>query len=74
MTQIRSGRRGLARVVVIAATVVIAAHGLIHLMGMVVSVPAIGLAPEQAVAGLAVDGLILALLAVSWLRTKTMPS
>jgi hypothetical protein len=121
---------------VIAAAVVIAAHGLIHLMGMallwklgqpaglryadavpapgsaaaylvgglwlaaamlfvtaevllvagratwrmtalaavVVSLPAIGLAPGPAVAGLVVDGLILALLAVSWLRTKTMPS
>jgi hypothetical protein len=136
VTQIRSGRRGLACVLVIAAAVVIAAHGLIHLMGMallwklgqpgglryadavpapgsaaaylvgglwlaaavlfvtaavllvtgrpawrmktlaavVVSVPAIGLAPGQAVAGLVVDGLILALLAVSWLRTQTMPS
>jgi hypothetical protein len=34
MTQVRSGRLGWARLAVIAAAVVITAHGLIHLMGV----------------------------------------
>jgi hypothetical protein len=44
------------------------------LAGVVVSAPVIGLAPGQAVAGLVVDGLVLVLVAVSWLRTRTVPS
>jgi hypothetical protein len=136
ITQVRSGRLGWARLTVIAAVAVIAAHGLIHLMGVallwklgepgglryadavpapgsaaaylvgglwllaavlfvtaavllaagraawrmtalaavVVSVPVIGLMPGQAVAGLVVDGLVLALVAVSWLRIGKVPS
>jgi hypothetical protein len=131
MDGLQSGHRAWARVAVIAAAVVIAAHGLVHLIGVsllwqlgepgqlryadavpapgsaaaevigglwllaavlfvmaavllatgrawrpaalagvVVSAPVIGLAPGQAAAGLAIDGLILALVAVSWLRRK----
>jgi hypothetical protein len=135
MTQVRSDRLGWARLAVITAAVVIAAHGLIHLMGVallwklgqpgqlryanavpepgsvaayavgslwlvaavlfviaavllaagramwrvtalagvLVSAPVIGLSPGQAVAGLVVDGLVLALVTASWLRTRTMP-
>jgi hypothetical protein len=135
MAEMRSLRLGWARLGVIAAATVIAAHGLIHLMGVVLlwklgqpgqlryvnSVPApgssagdvvgclwllaamlfvaaavllvaeraawratavvavvvsalvIGLAPGQAVAGLVADGLILVLVAVSWLRTSKVP-
>jgi len=130
MTQVRSGRLVWARSAVFAAAVVIAVHGLIHLMGVallwklgepgqlryanavpapgsaaaylvgglwllaavlfvtaavllaagraawrmtalaavVVSAPVIGLMPGQAVAGLVIDGLVLVLAAVSWLR------
>ena len=136
MTQIRSDHLRWARLAVIAAAVLIAAHGLIHLMGVallwklgqvgqlryaiavpapgstaaylaggmwlvaavlfvtaavllaagraawrltalagvVVSAAVIGLMPGQAVAGLVIDGLILALVAVSWLRTRNVPS
>lgn len=135
MTQTRSDRLGWARLAVIAAAVVIAAHGLIHLMGVallwklgqvsqlryatavpapgstagylagglwlvaavlfvtaaallaagraawrltalagvVVSAALIGLIPGPAVAGLVLDGLILVLAAVSWLRTRKLP-
>ena len=135
MTVMRSDRLGWARLAVIAAAVVIAAHGLIHLMGVallwklgqtgqlryadavpapdtaagymvgglwlvaaalfvtaavllvagraawritavagvVVSVPVIGLMPGQAVAGLVIDGLVLVLVAVSWLRARVVP-
>ena len=38
------------------------------LAAVVVSVPVIGLMPGQAVAVLVVDGLVLVLAAVSWLR------
>jgi hypothetical protein len=44
------------------------------LAGVVVSAPVIGLAPGQAVAGLAVDGLVLLLVAVSWLRARAVRS
>jgi hypothetical protein len=44
------------------------------LAGVAVSAPVIGLAPGLAVAGLVVDGLILALAAVSWLRFRAAPS
>jgi hypothetical protein len=131
MDRLQPGHRAWARVAVIATAVVIAAHGLVHLMGVsmlwklgepgqlryadavpapgtvaaevagglwlpaavlfvmaaillatgrawrlaalagvVVSAPVIGLAPGQAVAGLVVDGLILALVTVSWLRAR----
>jgi hypothetical protein len=132
MTQIRSDSPGWGRLALIATAVVIAAHGLIHLMGVallwklgeagglrypdavpapgstaaylvgglwlvaavlfvtaaallaagraawsltalaavVVSAAVIGLAPGQAIAGLVVDGLILVLVAVSWLRRE----
>jgi hypothetical protein len=134
MNQIRSDRLGWASVAVVAAAVVIAVHGLVHLMGVAlswklgepgqlryavlapgsaagylagglwlaaavlfvtaavllvagraawritalagvaVSAPVIGLAPGQAAAGLVVDGLVLVLVAVSWLRTRKVPS
>jgi hypothetical protein len=136
MTQVRSDRLGWARLGVIAAAVVIAAHGLIHLMGVallwklgevgqlryatavpapggaagyvvgglwllaavlfvaaaillvtaraawrwtalagvVVSAPVIGLMPGQAVAGLVIDGLVLAVVAASWLRARAVRS
>jgi hypothetical protein len=135
MQELRPGHRVWARVAVIAAAVVIAAHGLVHLMGVsllwklgepgqlryadavpapgtvagtvagglwlvaavlfvmaavllvtgrrwrlaalagvAVSVPVIGLAPGLAAAGLVVDGLILALVVVSWLRARSVPS
>ena len=136
MAELRSDRLGWARLAVIAAAVVIAAHGLVHLMGVallwklgqpgqlryadavpapgsagayvvgglwlvaavlfvtaavllvagrpawrvialagvVISAPVIGLAPGQAVAGLVVDGLVLVLVAVSWLRVREVPS
>jgi hypothetical protein len=132
MTVMPSDRLGRARLAVIAVAAVIAAHGLIHLMGVAllwrlgqpgqlryadavpapgsvagyvagglwlmaavlfvaaavllvagraawrvtavaavaVSATVIGLAPGQAVAGLVVDGLVLILVAVSWLRTR----
>ena len=41
--------------------------------GVVVSVPVIGLMPGQAVAGLVIDGLVLVLVAVSWLRARAVP-
>jgi hypothetical protein len=44
------------------------------LAGVVISAPVIGLAPGQAVAGLVVDGLVLVLVAVSWLHTRKVPS
>jgi hypothetical protein len=135
MQQLQSGRRVWARVAVLAAAVMIAAHGLVHLMGVwllwklgepgqlryadavpapgtmagyvagclwlvaavlfvlaavllaagrpwrlaalagvAVSVPVIGLAPGQAAAGLVADGLILALVVVSLLRARPVPS
>jgi hypothetical protein len=135
MDELQPGHQAWVRVAVIAAAVVIAAHGLVHLMGVsllwqlgepgqlryadavpapgtvaaevvgglwllaavlfvmaaillatgrpwrlaalagvMVSVPVIGLAPGQAVAGLVVDGLILALVTVSWLRARSVPS
>ena len=43
------------------------------LAAVVLSAPVIGLAPGQAVAGLVVDGLILVLVAVSWLRARKLP-
>jgi hypothetical protein len=133
MTQTRSAHPGWARLAAIAAAVVIAAHGLVHLMGVAllwklgepgqlryadavpaagstggylagglwlvaaalfvtaavllatgrawrlyalagvaVSAPVIGLAPGQAVAGLVVDGLVLVLVAASWLRARAV--
>lgn len=136
MAEVTPDRLGRARLVMIAAAVVIAAHGLIHVMGaallwklgqpgqlryadavpapgspagyaagglwlvaaalfvaaavllvagraawrpaavaaVVASASVIGLAPGKAVAGLVVDGLVLVLVAVSWLRTRTGPS
>jgi hypothetical protein len=136
MTQVHSDRLGSGRLAVIAVAVVIAAHGLIHLIGVallwkmgepgglryadavpasgsaagyvvgglwllaamlfvaaavllaagraawrltalaavLVSVPVIGLMPGQAVAGLVIDGLILVLVAASWLRARAVAS
>jgi hypothetical protein len=135
MEELQAGHWAWARVAVIATAVVIAAHGLVHLMGVsllwklgepgqlryadavpapgtvagelaggmwllaavlfvmaavllatgrpwrlaalagvAVSVPVIGLAPGQAAAGLAVDGLILVLVVVSWLRARAVAS
>jgi hypothetical protein len=135
MEELQAGHQAWARVAVIATAVVIAAHGLVHLMGVsllwklgepgqlryadavpapgtvagelagglwlvaavlfvmaavllatgrpwrlaalagvAVSVPVIGLAPGQAAAGLAVDGLILVLVVVSWLRARAVAS
>jgi hypothetical protein len=136
VAELRSDRLGWARLAVIAAAVVIAAHGLVHLMGVallwklgqpgqlryadavpapgsvgayligglwlaaavlfvisavllvtgqaawrmialagvVISAPVIGLAPGQAVVGLVVDGLVLVLVAVTWLRARKVPS
>jgi hypothetical protein len=136
VTQLRTGRPGWARLAVIGAAVVIAAHGLVHLMGaallwklgepgqlryadavpgpgtaagyvvgglwlvaavlfvaaavllaagraawrmtalaaVVVSAAVIGLAPAQATAGLVVDGLVLVVVAISWLQTRSVPS
>ncbi len=135
MDELRPGHRAWMRVAVIATAAVIAAHGLVHLMGVsllwklgepgqlryadatptpgtvagelagglwlvaavlfvtaavllvagraawrltalagvAVSVPVIGLAPGQAAAGLALDGLILVLVVVSWLRARAAP-
>jgi len=50
-----------------------AAWRLTALAAVLVSVPVIGLAPGQAVAGLIIDGLILVLVGVSWLRTRKQP-
>jgi hypothetical protein len=135
MQLLQPGHRVWARIAVVASAVVIAAHGLVHLMGVsllwklgepgqlryadavptpgsmagylagglwlaaavlfvmaavllatgqpwrlaalagvTVSVPVIGLAPGQAAAGLVVDGLILALVVVSWLRARSVRS
>jgi hypothetical protein len=67
-----------AAVLFVAAAVLLAAGRaawrMTALAGVVVSVPVIGLAPGQAVAGLAVDGLVLVLVAASWLRTRRAPS
>jgi hypothetical protein len=135
MTQARSAHLSRARLAAVAAAVVIAAHGLAHLMGVallwkpgepgklryadvvpaagstagylagalwlvaaallvtaaallatgrawrlcalagvLVSAPVIGLAPGQAVAGLVVDGLVLVLVAASWVRARAVAS
>jgi hypothetical protein len=66
----------LAAVLFVTAAVLLAtgrAWRLAALAGVAVSVPAIGLAPGQAAAGLAVDGLIMALIVVSWLRARATP-
>jgi hypothetical protein len=44
----------------------------VALAAVVISVPVIGLAPAQAVTGLVVDGLVLALVAITWLRGKAV--
>ncbi len=68
----------LAAVLFVAAAVLLvagrAAWRLAALAGVAVSVPVIGLAPGQAIAGLVVDGLIVALVTVSWLRSRPVPS
>jgi hypothetical protein len=43
------------------------------LAAVVVSAAVIGMAPGRAVAGLVVDGLILIVVAVSWLHTRKRP-
>jgi hypothetical protein len=65
-----------AAVLFVAAAVLLAAGRpawrLVALAAMAVSVPVIGLAPAKAVPGLVVDGLVLVLVAVSWLRRKAV--
>jgi hypothetical protein len=46
---------------------------LVALAAVVISAPVIGLSPAHAVAGLVVDGLVLVVVAVSWLRRKEVP-
>ena len=63
----------VAAVLFVTAAVLLAtgrAWRLAALAGVAVSAPVIGLAPGQAVAGLTVDGLVLVLVAVSWLRAR----
>ena len=64
----------LAAVLFVAAAILLvagrAAWRLAALAGVAISVPVIGLAPGQAAAGLAVDGLIVVLVVVSWLRAR----
>jgi hypothetical protein len=58
---------------VLAAALLVARRAewrLAALAGVIISVPVIGLAPGKAVAGLVVDGLVLLLIAVSWLRAR----
>ena len=62
---------------VTAAVLLVTGHAawrVTALAGVVISAPVIGLAPGQAVAGLVVDGLVLVLVAVSWLRTRKVLS
>lgn len=67
----------LAAVLFVAAAVLLvagrAAWRMTALAAVVVSVPVIGLMPGQAVAGLVLDGLVLVLVAVSWLRARAVP-
>jgi hypothetical protein len=63
----------LAAVLFVTAAILLAtgrSWRLAALAGVAVSAPVIGLAPGQAAAGLAVDGLILVLVTVSWLRSR----
>lgn len=67
----------VAAALFVAAAVLLAtgrAWRLCALAAVVVSAPVIGLAPGQAVAGLVVDGLVLVLVIVSWLRARAMAS
>jgi hypothetical protein len=68
----------LAAVLFVTAAILLvagrAAWRLAALAGVAVSAPMIALAPGQAVAGLVVDGLILALVIVSRLRFRPVPS
>jgi hypothetical protein len=72
MDDVRSGRPDWTGVAVITAAIVIAWHGLVHLMGAAV-LWKLG-QPGQAVAGLVVDGLVLVLVAVSWLGSRRVTS
>lgn len=66
----------VAAILFVAAAVLLAlgrpAWRLTALAALVISAPVIGLAPAQTVAGLVVDGLVLVLVAVSWLRRKAV--
>ena len=68
----------LAAVLFVTAAILLlagrAAWRLAALAGVAISAPVIGLAPGQAAAGLVVDGLILVLVTVSWLRSRPVPS
>jgi hypothetical protein len=67
----------LAAVLFVTAAILLVtgrAWRLAALAGVVVSAPVIGLAPGQAAAGLAVDGLVLVLVVVSWLRSGSVLS
>jgi hypothetical protein len=65
-----------AAVLFVAAGVLLAAGRSawrpVALAAVVISVPVIGLAPAQAVAGLVVDGLVLVLVAIGWLRRQAV--
>jgi hypothetical protein len=66
----------VAAVLFVAAAILLAAGRpgwrLVALAAVAVSVPVIGLAPAKAVPGLVVDGLVLVLVAISWLRRKAV--
>lgn len=68
----------VATVLFVAAAVLLvagrAAWRMTALAAVVVSASVIGLMPGQAVWGLAVDGLALVVVAVSWLRARAVPS
>jgi hypothetical protein len=68
----------LAAALFVAAAVLLVARRatwrMTALAAVVVSVPVIGLMPGQAVAGLLIDGLVLAVFAVSWLRARAVRS
>jgi hypothetical protein len=68
----------MAMVLFVAGAVLLvagrAAWRMTALAAVVLSVLVIGLMPSQAVAGLVVDGLVLVVVTVSWLRARTVPS
>jgi hypothetical protein len=66
-----------AALFVAAAVLLVAGRSawrVVVLAAVVVSAPVIGLAPGQAVIGLVIDGLVLVLVAVSWLHGRAAAS